>query len=355
MFVCARCQRLQPSPHGWPNPPTIYVTADGKFVCSECVAFPCPSCFRPMQVLFGIRCARSQQSSSRSYPESMMSVFGKNGAGIRFSCRVCGLQGNSSLACLAWPEDLPLGEPYDEQFAVYAQALLTQLQSSDGCKSVCEESGIGYVTGKWYLVTVDYSGASVPAKFLGLRAGVHVRDHYYPTFPCPGTAVFDHVKPGGCGFCPAGPSEEEPGWGSCRRVYTRFAPAYPEVSVSEQWQVAAIERFYEVLRGRQESFRVSLPDGMVFEGKIKPPRPSERRPGRYFVRVRRLDTGKEFEGVFDFESNSLLDTPQSAVLREGKKRGIPSESILILICRPTTSKRASSRKVAPAEEKEDTT
>lgn len=164
------------------------------------------------------------------------------------------------------------------------------------------ETDIGYEIGKWYLVRIDFD-LYIPAKFIGFRKPCSIPVNFAHDFPHPGEAIFENVKlfkhSAVCGF-------EGTGWVNTSSYgrYTSFKPAFREVQETELWAIEAIEKFQRVIAGRQKSFRIPLPNGFDFEGKIKPPREKDNLPGQYFAKLINPKTGKKTEGNFTYDGQS---------------------------------------------------
>lgn len=171
----------------------------------------------------------------------------------------------------------------------------------------------GYEIGKWYMV--DLKGFhdipskgighyQIPAKFIGLVKceASNRRREFSHSFPHPGQAVFENVEIDGCGYEGINWVKGKEMYGTSK--YTGFRQSFRPVTESELWAVQAIERFQQLISGRKQSFEVSLPNGFVFKGQIKPPAKKDNVSGHYLATIINPQTGEEKSGTFEYDGKS---------------------------------------------------
>ncbi len=167
------------------------------------------------------------------------------------------------------------------------------------------EENTGYEIGKWYMVEIDRK-VFIPAKFIGLRKPCPLPIELSHDFPHPGQAVFENVKIySGCGFKGADWKEDS----GYRNLgiggrYTNFAPTFRPVTENELWAVRAIEKFQEIVAGREKSFSITMNNGCRLEGKIQPPKKKDNLAGEYYSKVINPKTRESKEGKFDYDGKS---------------------------------------------------
>jgi hypothetical protein len=181
--------------------------------------------------------------------------------------------------------------------------------------------GCGYEIGKWYMVDLkgmhDVPGKGIgyyyqiPAKFIGLaRCEASRRNSFVHDFPHPGQAVFENVEIEGCGYEGINWVKENSLWGSGK--YTGFRPTFRPVTETELWAVRAIERFQQLIAGRHQTFKITLPNGFVFKGQVKPPAKKDNISGCYSATLINPKTGKEKTGTFEYDGKG--ESPQAFLL-----------------------------------------
>ena len=158
---------------------------------------------------------------------------------------------------------------------------------------------VGYEVGKWYLVEIDY-GVFVPGKFIGVQP-CSKEANFGHNFPHPGEAIFENTKTGGfekCGYsgiC----------WDEIKKRFTDCKPVYRLVTENELWAVRAIEEFQKMIAGRKNSFKIELPNGCVFQGKIGHLNKKDDLPGTYFAKIINKKTSEKKEGIFSYKKESV--------------------------------------------------
>lgn len=158
---------------------------------------------------------------------------------------------------------------------------------------------VWYEAGKWYLVEIDH-GVFVPGKFTGVQPCPRKIDFSHD-FPHPGEAIFENTRTGGfekCGY--SGTC-----WDQNKKRYMDCKPVFRLVTENELWAVRAIEEFQKMIAGRKNSFKIVLPNGCVFQGKIAFPNKKDNLPGDYFARIINPKTGEKREGTFSYEREAV--------------------------------------------------
>ncbi len=158
---------------------------------------------------------------------------------------------------------------------------------------------IGYETGKWYMVEIDYK-VFIPAKFIGIKNSCFRMGRTFHNFPHPGEAVFENIQLyNTCGF--VGNCWEESDYNKSDGEYTSFRSQFREVSENDFWAVQAIEEFQKIIASRKKSFTIFLPNGFRLEAKVKPPKEKDNLPGEYYAKVINPKTGQNKEGKFKYD------------------------------------------------------